>query len=757
MTTLTAIYYSSQTVISVLEFIEKRNFLSYNGYLLKLNFFCTRPNFGLRASGSKKAKATKKEEKGNIIRTTTKVPLFNRKNPINHGSKNPLKPPSQTENYTLFSGFFIKDLVVKSKNFDQKIATALKQKPVPHIPCGSTKASNNWSAIWKLENNILSSKTVFGNALTILRLWEPNSPPLHTDLDLEQWLVRLSRIGTIEAADAYWGISRGLELLPKNLERRATNTPNYFKKEHTPYVKEEVERVFKLKHIASYEDMKAIFPSLPNIPEDRLGLGFVLKTKEDGSLKFRLIVDASRPEGESVNAHMAEFATALPTVSGFARHMFKDAYFAMADVADAFMNLGLKPYNWKNVVINFNLDGSNVDLAYTSLAFGLRSAVRMFQGIADLMLQMIRHECQDRGFYHLIKHDTSYIDDSACISSTKKGAKDWLKAWKDTMNHLGMPWQVKKIVEPTQVIVLLGIVVNSIDMTLSVESERLDKALELIELYESQLWLTLKQTQSLMGHLNFIAQVIRFARLFSRGLASMIVEFNNWARSKGLDSSKGHKLPLSTRALVDLKVWKPLLLAFNGIDVTAPALYPNVSFKEAQVDSSFWGSGFWAHGFFKSFVWKDLGIKIFDEKGEPMVSTSFVEALGLKYLLKTLAPYMKGKFVKLQIDNLGLVHMMRGEKTKSDQVLPIIIDCVSLIIAYNIKPFFEHISSEEMWFADPLSRLTQPGKEIYYKRLFSTRKKRFLKRNKPWKPSNPQEVANPKALEIPKYRDSLIA
>jgi len=140
-----------------------------------------------------------------------------------------------------------------------------------------------------------------------------------------------------------------------------------------------------------------------------------------------------------------------------------------------------------------------------------------------------------------------------------------------------------------------------------------------------------------------------------------------------------------------------------------------------------------------------------------MVSTSFVEALGLKYLLKTLAPYMKGKFVKLQIDNLGLVHMMRGEKTKSNQVLPIIIDCVSLIIAYNIKPFFEHISSEEMWFADPLSRLTQPGKEIYYKKLFCTRKKRFLKRNKPWKPSNPQEVANPKALEIPKYRDSLIA
>ena len=99
---------------------------------------------------------------------------------------------------------------------------------------------------------------------------------------------------------------------------------------------------------------------------------------------------------------------------------------------------------------------------------------------------------------------------------------------------------------------------------------------------------------------------------------------------------------------------------------------------------------------------------------------------------------------------------MRGENTKSEQVLPILLDCISIIIAYNIKPEFVHISSEEMWFADPLSRLTQPGHEQHYKKLFKARNSRFRKRNVPWKPTESKPVQNTKALDIPKLWHSLL-
>ena len=696
-----------------------------------------------------------------IIRTTT----FARKNPVNAGSKDALKPPSQSINYTLFSGFPIKELSNKGKDetwlSTSSIKNVLSQINPKVLICGNNGSTNDWNKLFFLENKMIRSSTIFGLALAKLREWEPKAPYLHTDLNLLRWLVNLSRVGSIEAADAYWGVSRGLELLPKDLTRASTSTPNYFKKEHTPYVKSELERVFKQKHIASYEDLKTIFPSLPDQPEDRLGLGFVLKERDDGTLKFRLIVDASRPEGTSVNAHMKEYGTVLPTVLQFAEQTTKDSFFAMADVADAYMNLGLKPYNWKNVIINFDLDGSNVDLAYTRLAFGLRSAVRLFQGIAKLMLQILRLNCKEQSFDHQIIFDMSYIDDSACIATTKKAAAKWLKVWKDLMNELGMPWQMSKIVEPTKRIKLLGLIVDSSTMTLTVEKERVEKALILIKKYEAQSDLTLKQTQSLMGHLNFIAIVVRFARLFTRGLANQVIAFNEWARANGKASSGRHRLPLNNNAKIDLLIWKPLLVAFNGKDITAPTLYPQAEFVITQVDSSFWGAGVWAHGFHKSFSWKQLGYTLFASKekeriGEALVSTSYVEALGLKHLLITFGPYMTNKFVKIQIDNLGLVHMLRGEKTKSQQVLPVLLECISLIVAYNVKPSFVHISSEEMWFADPLSRLTQPRKETMYKALFKKRLQRFHKRNKAWIPSNPQEIQNHEAMEIPRLWKSLL-
>ena len=161
---------------------------------------------------------------------------FTRKNPINHNSKDPLRPPSQTENYTLFSRHPIRGLcpIFSNKAIRVRIRTACSQQMPKPIICGSNEAVNNWKNIWSSENAIISKSKKFGVALTTLRLWEPNAPYLHTNLDLQEWLDRLCKIGTIEAADAYWGISRGLELLPKTLKRKATSTPNYYKKEHTP-------------------------------------------------------------------------------------------------------------------------------------------------------------------------------------------------------------------------------------------------------------------------------------------------------------------------------------------------------------------------------------------------------------------------------------------------------------------------------------------------------------------------------------------
>ena len=78
-----------------------------------------------------------------------------RKNPINQDSKDPLRPPSRSIDYTLFSGFPIRRL---QKNFyrDEKslkivISEAIEQKVTPTIQCGSTRGFLDGACLWSKE------------------------------------------------------------------------------------------------------------------------------------------------------------------------------------------------------------------------------------------------------------------------------------------------------------------------------------------------------------------------------------------------------------------------------------------------------------------------------------------------------------------------------------------------------------------------------------------------------------------------------
>jgi hypothetical protein len=159
------------------------------------------------------------------------------------------------------------------------ILEAIEQKTTQAIQCGSTRGFLNEDKLWQEENKIIKSNSIFGFALAKLRCWEKDAPRLHTNLNLHQWLSDLSDLNTVEAADAYWGVSRGVEILDKNLNRDNTKTPNYFKKVHKDLFNSEIDRVCKEGYICKYDDLVKIWPNLPLEPQDVLGCGFIVKKK----------------------------------------------------------------------------------------------------------------------------------------------------------------------------------------------------------------------------------------------------------------------------------------------------------------------------------------------------------------------------------------------------------------------------------------------------------------------------------------------
>ena len=365
------------------------------------------------------------------------------------------------------------------------------------------------------------------------------------------------------------------------------------------------------------------------------------------------------------------------------------------------------------------------------------------------MKLMLENECVKRKFWHLIRTHMAYIDDSAAIARTKEAAWAWLATWKDLMDDLGMPWSEVKITCPTQLLLLLGILISCTNKpTLSVEQSRLDKAVKLMARYKKGGSFTLKEAQSVMGSIAFVAQVVRFASTFNRGLALQTTKFHNWARCRGKSSSGSLMLPIDSRVLADWSILEVIFKSFNGVDATAPTSYKCAPAGPAQCDASFWGGGFFVHGHYSHVVWKDEGITIFDSNGEVTVSTTYVEALGLRHLLRSCAKYWVERYIVICLDNSALVASMRGERSKSEQVLPIVLDCVSIIIAFAIKPSFVTIGTDDMWFADPLSRYTHPRKAELYKKLFKKRLHSWSRDNIAWRPHSGKQPPTPSALSI---------
>ena len=685
------------------------------------------------------------------------------KNPFNTDSKDPLRPPSKDDQYTLFTGTPICKLHQATHNsqaYKHNLRDKATQQTRPAtIQCGSTNGINDWNDIFHLENTAICELSNFGIALAVLRLQKPRAPYLHTNMHVGEWLARLSKLNTVEAADAFWGISRGFEIISPDLEREPTKTKNYYDPEHESLVRSEIRRILQDGYISTYEDLRIIWPDLPEKVTDSLGLGFIVKKNPAGGLKVRLVLDCSRPtDGLSVNSNIKDYSTTLPTVVEFARFLQPGDWMASADIADAYMNLGLQPDNWSNVAINVSLDSdSSVDLAYTRLCFGVRNAVRIFQALAELIKLMLEDECKSRGFWQLIRHHVAYIDDSAAVAITKQAASDWIKAWKFLMHSLGLPWKESKIVYPTQLLLFLGLLIASFPKpTISVEQSRLDKAVDLMNSFRKDKFLTLREAQSIMGSIAFVAQVIRFASSLNRGLALQTMKFHEWARSHGKATSGRFKLPLDTRVLADWTILESIFQCFNGVDAVAPASYESAPAGPAQCDASFWGAGTWVHGRYSSVSWKEEGIEIFGKDGKPLVSTTFVEALGLRQLLRHNVKFWVEKFIVICIDNSALVANMKGERSKSEQVLPILLDCIGLIVAYAVKPRFKLIGTDDMWFADPLSRLTQPGKEKSYSKLFSERNRQWKRSNSPWQAFHPISPPTPSALKVRENWEGLV-
>ena len=112
------------------------------------------------------------------------------------------------------------------------------------------------------------------------------------------------------------------------------------------------------------------------------------------------------------------------------------------------------------------------------------------------------------------------------------------------LNSCGLEESKDKATPPSTKMVFIGVLFNTTDMTLSVTPERVQEILDLVEIWLYKPVATLKELQSLIGKLSFVASCVQSSWVF-------IARLLNWLRQiQGQKSA----LPIPSFIYKDL-VW----------------------------------------------------------------------------------------------------------------------------------------------------------------------------------------------------------
>ena len=163
--------------------------------------------------------------------------------------------------------------------------------------------------------------------------------------------------------------------------------------------------------------------------------------------------------------------------------------------------------------------------------------------------------------YLFSKHgydEVNYLDDLGAAEEDQKADKAFdCLGW--ILNTIGIKESMSKITPPAYIAVFLGILFNTITMTLQITPDRLCEIKELLENWLNRRSATLKDLQSLLGKLNFASNTVRSGRVFVSRLINNLSKFPENRRRK-IDSEMKR----------DILWWSIFMEYFDGITIMPP-------------------------------------------------------------------------------------------------------------------------------------------------------------------------------------------
>ena len=406
----------------------------------------------------------------------------------------------------------------------------------------------------------------------------------------------------------------------------------------------------------------------------------------------RVIVDLSWPHGASVNdgiskdVYLGELINlhyaSVQQVCDMVMNVGQGAHIYKRDLRHAYRQIPVDPRDYKYLGYYWN-DSLYFD---TALAMGQRNAAMACSRATKAVMYM---HAQD-GFA-----GTSYLDDLIGVEDPCSSEVAYLSLG-DLLTELGLGENFSKACGPATTQIVLGILIDTVNMTASVPSDKLEEIVTLVNEWQGKIHSKKVELQSLIGKLQFVTKCVRQSRIFLNRLLETLRKM-----------TKKKSIVLSDSFQKDLRWWSLFMAEYNGVSIIPPVIWdePDVTFS---TDSCLKGCGGicqyeYFHAVFPEAI-ATLNLPIHK-----------LEMLAVLIGVRIWGHRLQGMRLQIYCDNSAAVDVINSSKTRD----PFFATCLRELWLEVSKFGFElravHLPGEENRVADWLSRWEHDPK---YRELF---------------------------------------
>lgn len=408
---------------------------------------------------------------------------------------------------------------------------------------------------------------------------------------------------------------------------------------------------------------------LPGIHVSPLGL--VPKSHQPD--QWRMICDLSSPTNSSVNDGIPSNLCSLhyATVDDAVRliqQLGHGAQLVKLDIKDAYRIVPVHPNDYHLLGIRWK-GSTYIDRA---LPFGLRSAPKIFNAIADIIAWVLGSIG--------IHQQLHYLDDFLFVGApNSQQGQEYLTKALHTLEKLGIPVAAHKTYGPSTALVFLGIQVDTTTFELHLPSDKLTRLQDAVQQWVCRRTCTQKELQSFLGHLSHAATVIPLGRVFLRQLFPLL--------------SRGHYIRLNFSARADLMWWRAFLQDWNGRSFFPVTPITSEVFSDAAGTS---GCG--------AFTTNHHWFQILWPEGWQSIHITAKELLPIVVAAAVWGSCWSRQRICFRCDNMAVVELLKS-LTSQDRLLMHLLRCLAFYAAYFRFQFCAtHVPGVQNTAADALSR-----------------------------------------------------